>query len=216
VKQTTKFTPRSLPTSFVDDSLLEVKTMTTNLTLTPPPSDADDTITITGTSQDEVFGFGGNDTIFGGRGADRISGNDGDDTLSGGGGDDILRGGNGDDTLDGGQGQDTLNGGNGNDTLIGGTGSDRLIGGSGSDKFKFGTQAIEDSANGIYDEIVDFTQGQDTLAVKGFTFIDGVSTVTFGAGNKADFDFNGDSLVDFSVRFNTSNINFTSADFTAF
>lgn len=192
--------------------------MTTNLTLTtaPAPSDANDEISNPGKTQDEFYGFGGNDTIFGGGGADRISGNDGNDTLSGGGGDDILRGGNGDDTLDGGQGQDTLNGGNGNDTLIGGTGSDRLIGGSGSDKFKFGTQAIEDAANGIYDEIVDFTQGQDMLAVKGYTFIDGVSTVTFGAGNKADFDFDGDTITDFSVRFNTSNINFTSADFTAF
>lgn len=190
--------------------------MTTNLTLTTAPSDAPDTITNPGKTQDEFFGFGGNDTIFGGGSADRISGNDGNDTLSGGGGDDILRGGNGDDVLDGGQGEDTLNGGNGDDILTGGTGSDRLIGGAGKDTFRFGDRAIEDAANGIYDEIVDFVQGQDKLAIKGASFIDGVSNVTFGAGNKADFDFDGNGTTDFSVRFNTSNINFTSSDFTAF
>lgn len=189
--------------------------MTTNLELSTPPSDEIDTITGS-KSSDEFYGFGGNDTIFGGRGADRISGNEGDDTLSGGGGNDILRGGSGDDNLDGGQGQDTLNGGDGNDTLLGGAGSDRLIGGSGSDTFKFGTRAIEDAANGIYDEVVDFMKGEDKLAVQGFTFTDGVSTFSFGADNVASFDLNGDSKIDFSARFNTDKIIFTSTDFTAF
>lgn len=179
------------------------------------PTNGDDTLRFPGKTVESIKLLGGNDRVFAGRGNDRISGNSGDDILNGGGGDDILRGGNGDDVLDGGQGEDTLNGGNGDDILTGGNGADVLIGGAGSDTFVFGNQAIAESLAGIYDQIVDFVQGADRLSVAGKTFVDGTSTVTFGAGNRADFDFDGDGNVDFSAKFNRSNITFTSADFAA-
>jgi Ca2+-binding RTX toxin-like protein len=187
---------------------LEVETMTVL-------TNESNQVSYTGKSVEDVYALGGDDVISGGGGADRISGNDGNDTLSGGSGDDVLRGGSGDDVLDGGRGEDTLNGGSGNDILTGGNGSDRLIGGAGSDTFRFGEKAVAESLSGVYDEIVDFVQGQDKLAVKGYTFSDN-TLVTFGANNTANFDFDGNGKTDFSVRFNTSNINFTSSDFAAF
>ncbi|MFD2365077.1 DUF4214 domain-containing protein [Pseudoduganella sp. GCM10020061] len=107
------------------------------------------------TSNDTIYGAGGNDSLDGLSGDDRIDGGFGADTLTGGFGNDWLDGSDGDDELsdqygdntllggegddlldslgvgrnrlDAGQGNDTLRGGAGNDTLLGGIGNDRII-----------------------------------------------------------------------------------------
>lgn len=76
---------------------------------------------------------------------------DSDDVINAQGGDDDLFGLSGDDVLRGGEGDDLLDGGLGNDELMGGAGRDRFVLALG---------------NGT-DTIVDFTVGQDLLALAG-------------------------------------------------
>lgn len=97
----------------------------------------------------ELDGGPGNDELTGRNGADEIHGAAGDDTIVGGGGRDELEGGTGDDRLLGGKGRDTLEGGAGNDLLSGG---------GGADVFEF------ERGEG-FDRILDFSDGQDRIAL---------------------------------------------------
>lgn len=123
-----------------------------------------------GEGEDHLVGGGQNDTLRGQKGMDRLEGGDFADQLFGNKGRDVLLGGNGRDKLTGGAQMDTLRGGNGNDTLKGGSGQDRLDGGRGNDllnggrgvdTFIFGTQGGED-------RIVDFTDNEDRLEIRGY------------------------------------------------
>lgn len=75
-----------------------------------------------GTSdQDQIYGFGGNDTINGNGnfsgGVEILEGGAGDDLIFGGWGTDWIRGGTENDTMEGREGDDDLQGGDGNDTF---------------------------------------------------------------------------------------------------
>jgi serralysin len=141
---------------------------------------------IGGYGNDDLRGYGADDTIRGNEGTDRLYGGDGDDfvlgdegndAIYGGAGDDLIVGGLDDDRLFGGvgsdsmygeDGDDVLQGGEGADYLIGGAGTDRLVGGAGGDTFTFapvvveGVSAIGDAA---IDMIVDFEQETDRIDV---------------------------------------------------
>lgn len=136
-----------------------------------------DTITM-GDSDDEVYGFRGNDTLdggagndmlYGGTGADTIYGGDGKDTIYGQGANDELYGGYGNDILDGGAGNDELYGGSGDDTLMGGTGDDTLYasrlgistldGGAGND-------VMYGDSSGISTYVYGKNSGHDTVKLK--------------------------------------------------
>ncbi len=121
--------------------------------------DGDDTL-FGGSGKDTLEGGQGTDLLEGGSGKDRLWGNSGHDTLDGGSGKDQLYGGRKNDHLSGGSGDDTLNGGSGKDTLSGDSGDDTLEGGSATDTFVFTRK--DDN-----DEIMDFTLGQDRLALDG-------------------------------------------------
>jgi Ca2+-binding RTX toxin-like protein len=99
-----------------------------------------------------------NDFIVGSTKGDELVGLQGNDQLIGFTGNDLLRGNKGNDLLMGNVGRDLLIGGDGNDTLVGGKGRDRLIGGKGGDRF------IVQITTGI-DQVIDFTDGQDKLAL---------------------------------------------------
>ncbi|WP_157076145.1 beta strand repeat-containing protein, partial [Legionella quateirensis] len=111
-----------------------------------------------GAGNDTLNGEAGNDTIYGGIGNDIISGGDGNDLLFGQAGDDTLTGNAGNDILYGGTGIDNLNGGLGNDYMIGGQGADTLTGGGGIDTFVWlaGDNLGGTVASPIQDVITDF------------------------------------------------------------
>jgi Ca2+-binding RTX toxin-like protein len=115
-------------------------------------------------SDQQIFGFAGDDLLDGLHGNDCLFGGEGDDYLTGGDGDgdDHLDGGPGKDDLDGEAGEDFLDGGSGNDvleshspigrdTIMGGSGNDeilthharRIFGGGGRDLIKAGNQRRE-------------------------------------------------------------------------
>jgi Ca2+-binding RTX toxin-like protein len=96
----------------------------------------------------------------------------------------VLRGGGGNDTLFGDAGNDTLDGGTGNDVLRGGTGLDQLTGGAGNDLFAY--NAVNESATGNVDTILDFIKGEDRIDLSAID----ANSVT--AGNQA-FNFIGDA-----------------------
>lgn len=81
----------------------------------------------------------------------------------------------------GGSAADSLNGMDGNDTILSGSGADLLQGGNGSDTFQYGG-----NETGI-DRILDFTSGQDKIALLG-SFFTPTGTVSFvqGAGATAN------------------------------
>lgn len=121
-----------------------------------------DTI-VGGVGNDLIYGGDGNDTVFGDGGNDTLYGDAGDDYLYGYGEDDILYGGTGIDTLNGGNGSDHLIGGDGDDTLIGEshwaeTGEDVLEGGAGNDSLTGGngldTASYENAAAGVTASLV--------------------------------------------------------------
>lgn len=130
-----------------------------------------------GSGRDELDGAGGADTLFGSGGADYMSGGGGDDVLwSGGGGDDVNGGGGddklcgqgGDDRLQAGVGDDLVYGHAGDDMLWGGPGDDVLSGGAGRDMFTFAGRYddwYDQCDNGGRDTVIDFTPGEDTLAL---------------------------------------------------
>ena len=115
---------------------------------------------------------------------DNFTGGSGNDTLNGHNLTNVLRGGAGNDTLSGDAGNDTLDGGTGNDVLRGGTGFDQLTGGAGNDLFAY--NAVNESAPGSVDLILDFIKGEDRIDLSA---IDAVSGTT---GNQA-FNFIGDA-----------------------
>lgn len=113
--------------------------------------------TLTGNGADNLLNAGqGSDRAYGYAGADTLLGEDGNDRLYGGGGRDQLYGGSGDDSLIGNGQNDELYGGDGADTLAGGSGKDKLWGGNGADKL---------SGNGKRD--VMFGNGDDDLLLGG-------------------------------------------------
>jgi len=133
----------------------------------------EDTIT-GGTGNDHLYGGADNDTIVGGGGIDYLQGNKGADNLDGGTGNDFVHGGADNDTLIGNIGNDQLFGDKGNDSLVGGAGFDQLTGGAGNDTFSFSTTDASFSdlhssstvANhGLTDMVLDFTNGQDKIAL---------------------------------------------------
>lgn len=99
-----------------------------------------------------------------GNGDDDVTGGSLKDIIFSGRGDDVVKGGEGNDGIAGGRGNDVLFGGEGDDTLRGGQGNDVLIGGEGADTFEFLGKNLK---AGESDLIVDFTQGEDTISIKG-------------------------------------------------
>ncbi len=91
-----------------------------------------------GTGDDDLHGGAGADTLLGGDGVDYLWGEAGNDSLDGAAGDDVLLGGDGDDSADGGAGGDILTGDAGNDTLSGGAGVDTLYAGADDDQVSGG------------------------------------------------------------------------------
>jgi len=115
---------------------------------------------------------------------DNFTGGSGNDTLNGHNLTNVLRGGGGNDTLFADAGNDTLDGGTGNDVLRGGTGLDQLTGGAGNDLFAY--NAVNESATGNVDTILDFIKGEDRIDLSAID----ANSVT--AGNQA-FNFIGDA-----------------------
>ncbi|MEM9317803.1 MAG: calcium-binding protein [Pseudomonadota bacterium] len=92
-------------------------------------------------------------------------GDGGEDSVSGDAQDQVLWGRAGDDWIDGGDGADVLMDGSGNDTLTGGAGADYFV----------------MSNDGDTDTIADFTVGEDTIDLSGWTFLRNASQITFTA-----------------------------------
>jgi Ca2+-binding RTX toxin-like protein len=118
---------------------------------------------------DALFGDAGWDTLDGGTGNDRLVGQSGDDRLIGNVGNDRGLGGDGNDRLDGNDGADTLAGEAGNDGVFGGAGNDRISGGAGTDTVGGGSgdDRFEVNGSSAFDRIIDFTVGDDLVAVIG-------------------------------------------------
>ena len=108
--------------------------------------------------------------VIAGNGNDYITGNSYGNILDGMGGNDEIYGNGGNDRIYGNWGNDSIYGGDGNDRLIGSRGSDKLEGGIGYDVFVFSP----DDGYGleIYDVVVDFTDGFDTIDLSGLDSID--------------------------------------------
>lgn len=122
-----------------------------------------DAILITGDEPTTVFGKDGDDTVFGGDFGDIIFGEGGSDILIGGDGNDAIFGGSHDPSK---AGRDYLFGGKGNDLLSGGDGEDVLSGGLGADIFQ---SRLNEGGEGFMDTVVDFTVGEDSIAIQGGT-----------------------------------------------
>lgn len=123
---------------------------------------------------ENLIGSEYDDVLRGSSAANLLDGGSGADQLFGNAGADALVGGEGDDWLEGGAGADTLDGGEGADWLVGGAGFDTLVGGAGADTFVF------NAINERRDTIVDFTVGEDHIAL---------SSLGFRSGSLDDIDF---------------------------
>ena len=108
----------------------------------------DDTVTITGSSQDQVSGSTGNDTLTAGPSKDSVSG------------------GNGNDTIDAGTGDDTVNGGSGEDN-ISTSGGDDVITSKESDNVAFSFKDVVTCGFGSDDVVADLMDQVDALSQKG-------------------------------------------------
>jgi Ca2+-binding RTX toxin-like protein len=88
-----------------------------------------------GSDNDFIYGYNGEDELYGGGGNDHIDGGADNDWLYGNNGDDTIDGGSGHDTIDGGLGADILNGGSGDDTYVYnlGDGADEITDAGGDD-----------------------------------------------------------------------------------
>ncbi|MCP9799176.1 calcium-binding protein [Synechococcus sp. RedBA-s] len=149
---------------------------------------------ITGSYANRVGGNKGNDVLngssfqdqfLGGQGDDFVSGLGGDDFLNGNLGSDAVRGGDGNDVVRGGQGLDLLYGGSGDDILTGDFDNDDLRGDEGRDIFGIRTETDAFGDINKIDHIVDFTAGQDRIAIKGInSFFD----LTFIQETAPDFE----------------------------
>ena len=169
--------------------------------------DGHDTL-LGGAGRDTLLGGAGDDVLWGEDDADLLAGEDGADSLWGGAGADTLEGGAGADVLDGGAGDDSLSGGEGYDRLTGGLGRDSLTGGAGRDIFTWGAAA--ESAQGMEDWILDFTQGEDQIDVTAlhlqFIGSDAVSgpgqlrAEIIGAETWLTADLDADGAIDLAIR----------------
>jgi Ca2+-binding RTX toxin-like protein len=154
---------------------------------------------------DEISGFGGNDTIHGLGGNDALYGGEGDDVLLGENGDDIAFGGDGSDILNSGNGDDELYGELGNDIMIGGAGGDVHNGGAGVDRAQYTdsqvgmTVDLQTPANNTGIAI-----GDSYIAVEnlyGSNFADnlrgnaGANTIWGGTGNDLLYGRSGNDLL---------------------
>ena len=159
-----------------------------------------DDIAFGDSDDDFIFGELGNDLLFGDTaqggligGNDLITGGDGDDTICGGHGNDVLLGQRGNDRIDGNSENDQIVGGPGNDLLLGGLGNDLLVGDAGDDTLLGNAGADTFLVGGGSDIILDFTQGEDQIAL--------LSTIPFeqltilSRGTSVLVLFSGDRLV---------------------
>ncbi|MCT7956529.1 SGNH/GDSL hydrolase family protein [Laspinema palackyanum] len=167
--------------------------------------DPEDDLLIGDLGNDTIYGGTGNNTLFGGTGHLSVEDWEGQDLLVGGPGEDLIFGNQADDTLYGGDGNDTLYGGKdsdrlygnrGNDLLFGDLGSDTLWGGEGQNRFQIGRRfdvpgflstggpTLDDA-----DWIMDFTPGQDLIALLGGLTFDELN-IFAGTGENA-----GDAII---------------------
>jgi Ca2+-binding RTX toxin-like protein len=154
---------------------------------------------------DDVFGFGGNDTLIGRDGADLLDAGRGDDDVLGGFGADIvygragwddLEGGGGRDSIYGHDGRDEIDGEDGVDLLVGGTGRDDIEGGRGGDILK-GGQAGDRLDGGAGDDLLTGGGGRDVFEFETRSGDDIVADFRDGADrlDLRDFDFRGTGQV---------------------
>lgn len=124
-----------------------------------------------GSAGDSIYGGAGSDHLDGQRGNDEIYGESDRDTIIGGTGNDYVDGGDQNDRIYGDQGNDTLNGGEGDDRIYGGIWGDEIDGGAGDDILQGGGGKGSDTFWFVgtwgYDEIVDFQNGIDYIAIDG-------------------------------------------------
>ena len=117
---------------------------TTTITVDAPVT-AGGTVSITGSSGQDVLngdandrntinGGDGVDTINGGTAADSLLGGNGNDTIATGGGADTVYAGAGNDAVTGNAGNEQIFGEDGNDTITSSTGNDSIDGGAGNDR----------------------------------------------------------------------------------
>ncbi len=139
----------------------------------------------TGAGDDIIHSGNGDDFILAGAGNDDVYGHRGDDKINGGEGQDLLIGGGGNDVLNGGKGDDGLAGKTGDDTLFGGAGYDVMSGGEGNDIFVMGSDYLLGGADipADRDMILDFTQGEDKIALTSNGEIVVSQATTSGNGN---------------------------------
>ncbi|MEO0861149.1 MAG: sialate O-acetylesterase [Pseudomonadota bacterium] len=123
------------------------------------------------------------------RGDDDLFGDAFDNRLNGVAGFDLLYGRDGNDQLYGGRGEDRLIGGQGEDTLVGGSDNDILSGGMDGDTFIF-------VGNFGQDTITDFGEGDMAR----------IGTTGSGFNTFADYDANGDGLVNTDDTLLTTNV----------
>ncbi|MBR4254850.1 MAG: AIDA repeat-containing protein [Lentisphaeria bacterium] len=121
-------------------------------------------------------------------------------TIRGGDGDDIIWANKGDNMLFGDAGDDRLVGASGDDVIAGGTGDDSMHGGGGSDTFTFcdnwGSDTVEQIAGGFVTlwfvsgsldnwdpETLTYTDGENSVAVRGVGIDADLVVLKFGAGD---------------------------------
>jgi Ca2+-binding RTX toxin-like protein len=169
-------------------------TGTVNLTVTATSTEASNGSTATSTQTIAVTVDATTNSIAGTAAGETLSGSGStNDVIYGYGGNDTLNGNNGNDILYGGAGNDSLSGGAGNDILYGGSGSDALTGGAGADVFAWSLADRGTSGAPPTDTIADFSvaavsAGGDLLDLR--DLLQG-ETRTGGTGNLdnyLDFD----------------------------
>ena len=154
-------------------------------------SDFNDILISAAGIDNELWGYGGNDTFTVHDAGDQVfeDANEGNDTVrsaitytitdvdvenltligaadingTGNGSANVLTGNDGNNTLNGLGGNDTINGGIGADTLVGGAGNDTINGGAGDDTITYVVGTGTNSVSGI--DTVDGGLGTDTLAI---------------------------------------------------
>jgi Ca2+-binding RTX toxin-like protein len=152
--------------------------------------------TVVGNSTIEIYNLAAGDNTFTTDAVGQtVVGNTGADNITGLGGNDTISGGDGGDLIDGGDGDDVINAG---------LGSDVVYGGLGSDVFRITSADITTGYD--VDTITfygDFTSGDDTIDLAGFSFrslldsVDG-DAATYGADDvvNASISLTGESRVD--------------------
>jgi Ca2+-binding RTX toxin-like protein len=196
-----------------------------------------------GAGNDLIWGGNGNDTLAGGHGADVLSGGQGNDTVdysaslsavtvsltlgTGSGGDAQGDKMSSIENVTGSAFNDHLTGNTVANQIFGGAGADFLTGGAGADTFVF--KAIQDSAAGHEDQIIDFTSAQgdhiDLAGIDANTQVAGdqafsyIGSTAFSdvagqlryADHFLEGDINGDGTADFRIHVNVASL--THSDF---